>query len=287
MDRSMKQSFIRRSLTQFILCVALLLLAATPLFYMLTKNFYAEDMIEVIRSLEKGQPVPVIDLEEDILNGIVWQYILISAVLGLSIVLMMRFIAGRLWRPFNRTLSIMEQFRLEEGVLPVLPESNTTEFARLNTVLGKLMAGNLQSYRVQKEFTENASHELQTPLAVFQSKLDILLQQPDLTAGQAAIIQELYQMVNRLSRLNRNLLLLAKMENRQFAQAERVDVAAELNTLLPQLECMAQGVALHRDFRCTSLPVKANRPLLESMINNLFVNAVRHNRMGGGRGKFS
>lgn len=106
------------------------------------------------------------------------------------------------------------------------------------------MENNLKSYRTQKEFIENASHELQTPLVVFQSKLDILLQENDLTEAQVGTIQSLYEVSNRLSRLNKNLLLLARIDKNQHKQLEQMDV-------------------------------------VESMINNLVVNAVRHNKEKG------
>ena len=122
---------------------------------------------------------------------------------------------------------------------------------------------------------------MQTPLAVFQSKLDLLLQQPEITERQATIIQDLYQMNIRLSRLNRNLLLLAKMENNQFDRTESIDVVTVIKELLPYLECLSEGLVLNKDFPANSLSVKANRSLLESMINNLIVNAVRHNRPEG------
>lgn len=276
-----KKSLMRKSLTQFIICVAILLLLATPLFYWLTKNFYAEDMIDIIEAVQQGKPVPALDLETDILHGIVIQFSLIAFVLGTAIVLMMRFISKRLWQPFDKTLQAIESFRLETGTIPLLPDSKIKEFTRLNTVLNKLMADSLKSYRTQKEFTENASHELQTPLAVFQSKLDILLQQPDITEEQATIIQDLYHINNRLSRLNRNLLLLAKMENNQFSRTESVDVIAMLNELRPYLESLSEELILKKDFRADFLPVKANRSLLESLINNLVVNAVRHNKPNG------
>ena len=77
--------------------------------------------------------------------------------------------------------------------MPTLPDTGIKEFARLNHSLETLMRNSLTSYRMQKEFTENASHELQTPLAVFQSKLDLLLQQTDLTRRQAELIQGLYE----------------------------------------------------------------------------------------------
>ena len=178
-------------------------------------------------------------------------------------------------------LEAIEHFKLENGVCPQLAESDTKEFARLNTALQRLMTNSLNSYRLQKEFTENASHELQTPLAVFQSKLDLLLQQPELTERQAAIIQDLYQMNSRLARLNRNLLLLAKMENNQFSRTESVDVITVIKELQPYLESLSGELVLKQNFSADSLPIKANHSLLESMVNNLVVNAVRHNKTGG------
>lgn len=282
MGRAMKErSLMYKSLAQFIICVVILLLLATPLFYGLTKSFYAEDMIDVIEAVQVGKPIPSLDLEEDILHGIMIQFALITIVLGTAIVLMLRFISGRLWQPFDKTLEAIEHFKLENGTYPALPKSNVKEFNRLNKTLERLMTDSIHSYRLQKEFTENASHELQTPLAVFQSKLDLLLQQPEITERQATIIQDLYQMNIRLSRLNRNLLLLAKMENNQFDRTESIDVVTVIKELLPYLECLSEGLVLNKDFPASSLSVKANRTLLESMINNLIVNAVRHNRPEG------
>lgn len=98
-----------------------------------------------------------------------------------------QFLSRRLWKPFHKTLDAIEAFRLESGTCPQLGDRNIIELNRLNRALERMMHGSLRSYQAQKEFTENASHELQTPLAVFQSKLDILLQQPGITEGQAAI----------------------------------------------------------------------------------------------------
>lgn len=276
-----EKSLMYKSLTQFIVCVAILLLLATPLFYWLTKSFYAEDMIDIIEAVQQRKPVPATDLEQDILHGIMIQFALIVSVLGVAIVLMMHFISGRLWRPFDKTLKAIELFKLKNGVCPPLPTSNTKEFVRLNTALKRLMNDSLHSYQLQKQFTENASHELQTPLAVFQSKLDLLLQQPELTDRQAAIIQDLYQMNSRLSRLSRNLLLLAKMENNQFNRTEKVDVVEVMKDLESYLESLTGELTLKLNIAMDALPTFANRSLLESMVNNLVVNAVRHNKTDG------
>ena len=274
------QSLSRKMLTQFTACIAVLLLLATPLFYFLTKHYYAEDMIDIIEAVGQGQPIPTLDLEEDIMHGIMIQFGVITLVLAIALILTMRFISHRLWHPFDETLHQIEGFRLEDGALPVLPESSVKEFARLNHTLTALMRNSLASYRTHKEFTENASHELQTPLAVFQSKLDLLLQQPNLSERQAEIIQGLYENVTRLTRLNRNLLLLAKIDNRQYEQMETINLDDFLNGQLSSLESLTGNITLYKDFQ-TTLTIRANRTLLESLVNNLVVNAVRHNHPQG------
>ena len=283
MDGAMSKpkSLNGKALTQFIVCVVVLLLLSAPLFYWLTKNFYAEDMIDLMEAVRQGRPEPVPDIEQDIMQGVMLQYALIATVLGIAMVLTANFISKRLWKPFDRTLEVVEDFKLENAMTPQFPDTDTAEFVRLNEALKKLMENSTRSYRLQKEFTENASHELQTPLAVFQSRLDLLLQFPEVTERQAAIIQDLYQMTSRLSRLNRNLLLLAKMENNQFKRAETVDVVALVRSLRGYMENLAEGLLPEIDFQVERLEIKANRSLLESMVNNLVVNAVRHNKPGG------
>lgn len=275
-----RKSLSQKMLMQFVACIAVLLLLATPVFYILTKLYYAEDIINIIEAVGQGRPIPALDLEEDIMAGVMIQFGVIILVLAVAIVLTVRIISRRTWKPFNETLQQIEKFHLENGVLPELPQSGIEEFARLNQVLTALMRNSLASYNAQKEFTENASHELQTPLAVFQSKLDLLLQQPDLSEYQAELIQSLYEITNRLTRLNRSLLLLAKIDNSQYERREKINLSEFINKLLPSLESLSGDITFHKDFK-TSLTVYANRILLESLVNNLVVNAVRHNRPGG------
>lgn len=275
-----QRSLLQKSMIQFVTCIAVLFVLAMPLFYWLTKNFYAEDMTELAEAVQTGKNIPTPDLERDVLMGIMIQYSFITAMLGIGVVLTMRIISRKLWAPFDHTLDKIESFSLESGNIPTLPTSDITEFNRLNASLNLLMHKSLDSYKAQKEFTENASHELQTPLAIFQSKLDLLLQQAELTENQAEIIQDLYHMTSRLSRLNRNLLLLAKIENAQFDKTEAISLNKFVNNLQPFLESIADGLHIINDFQ-QEITVNANSSLLESMINNLVVNALRHNRPGG------
>lgn len=274
-------SLLQKTMKQFICCIAVLFALAAPAFYYLTKNYYAEDMEKLVRYVQAGKGIPAFDLEEDTMQGIMLQYILITALLGIGVVLTMRFVSQKLWTPFDQTLKNIDSFQLEKNVVPDLPQSDIKEFKQLNDALTKLMSKNIESYKSQKEFTENASHELQTPLAIFQAKLELLMQQPKLTGEQAEIIQDLFQMTFRLSHLNRNLLLLAKIDNKQFDTKVPVCIGHFIDSLLPSLESISGELHIKRVYSEKPVYIEANSTLLESMISNLIVNAVRHSSPDG------
>ena len=275
------KSLVDKSMTRFVVCITILFALAAPAFYFLTKNYYAEDMADLIEAVQAGKGIPVTDLEEDIAKGIMLQYLLITALLCIGIMLTIRVMSRKLWQPFDKTLSLVESFSLEDMQVPVLPKSDVKEFERLNNALRELMKKDIDCYVAQKEFTENASHELQTPLAIFQTKLELLLQQPEQTKEQAEIIQDLFQMTSRLSHLNRSLLLLAKIDNKQFDTNERIQLDTFIDSRLPLLESISGQLRINRKYSQKTLYVKANHILLESLVNNLFVNAVRHNTPDG------
>ena len=184
---------------------------------------------------------------------------------------------GKLWKPFYRTLSDIERFNIRGGEIPAFTPTDVLEFEQLNRSVGNLMADNLQAYKIQKEFTENASHEMQTPLAVLLSRLDLLLQR-DLTEEQLRIVQSLYESVSRMTRMNKNLLLSAKIDNLQFEDAQSSDVAEILRESLPFLREQADvnHIDIKADINENNI-VGANKTLLESLVNNLLANAVKHN----------
>jgi signal transduction histidine kinase len=194
-------------------------------------------------------------------------------------VLVTRVVYKKLWKPFYLTLREIEQFNIQKNEVPQFQETSIQEFRQLNDALGKLVSNNLQAYKIQKEFTENASHEMQTPLAVFQSKLDILLQQSNLSKEQLLIIQSLYNVTSRLTRINKNLLLLAKMDNLQFLDTEALNVpvviAGSLSFFTEQAE--ANAIRIETDITPEDCIVQSNKTLLESLINNLITNAIKHN----------
>jgi len=205
----------------------------------------------------------------------------ILLITGMTIVT--RLIHRKLWNPFYKTISQTEQFNIRQQEMPPFVPTDTQEFNQLNRAVTTLIENNLQAYKIQKEFTENASHEMQTPLAVLRSKLDLLLQQPNLTKEQLQNIQTLYEASSRLVRMNKNLLLLAKMDNLQFPDTQELNANDLLKELLSFLseQTVAANITLETQISDSPLFLQANKILLESLFINLLTNAIRHNVPGG------
>jgi signal transduction histidine kinase len=224
---------------------------------------------------------PMIE-NRDLFRSLLTQYGLIFIILLAALGLVQRLMSRKLWKPFYDSLKKMESYTLEQDSVPKFESTDIREFSRLNGMLSTLTGNNLRIYRQQKEFIENASHELQTPLAVFQSQLDMLLQEPDLTEKQAGIIQSLYAVSARMTRLNRNLLLLAKIDNAQFRDVTEVNLAELLEASMPYFKDLAESSAVEISIGIHApLILAANASLIEIMINNLVMNAIRHNVAGG------
>ena len=191
-------------------------------------------------------------------------------------------LSERVWRPFYATLARMKEFDLSRNDSLYLKSSGISEFSELNQVLQKMADKMQQDYRNLKEFTENASHEMQTPLALINAKVEQLIQSEQLTTTQTQWIDSIYQASRRISRLNQGLLLLAKIENRQFADVQAIDLTAELTRRLADMD----EVLVHKQISATVLPGEAfwaqlPPQIADSLLTNLLSNAIRHNQPGG------
>lgn len=206
--------------------------------------------------------------------------IILLIIICISIVLN-RILLKKLWSPFYGSMKEIEKFKLGEDFSPELPDSNISEFALLNSILMKVVQGAKDEYRILKEFTENASHETQTPLAIIRSKLDLVIQDESLTASQSEALNSAYEALSRLAKLNQSLLLLAKIENHQFAATAHIDLRERMEDKLQQFSEVwsANGITVESDLKPAT--INANPELVEILVNNLLSNAGRHNKAGG------
>ncbi|MHB1920889.1 MAG: sensor histidine kinase [Chitinophagaceae bacterium] len=234
-----------------------------------------------------GQPYQLTILQslvdsEDLQQGIVTTQALLLITLLAGLLLINQVQSKRIWRPFYATLEALKKFELDKNPNLGLPSSRIREFQDLHKVITQLTEKNYLVYLQQKEFTENAAHEMQTPLAVFQSKLDLLLQSQSLNQDQADLIHSLTQSSQKLSRLNQCLLLLSKIENHQFVELQNLSVDLIVNRLVLQLEdqIRAKNITLNITV-VSSAHLKTNVTLLEMLLSNLISNAIRHNHPNG------
>lgn len=188
-----------------------------------------------------------------------------------------RRISKQLWQPFYSTLQEIASFNLHQQHTIRFKNSGTEEFDLLHRYLEKLIAGNVAAYKQQKEFTHNASHELQTPLSVVKFKLDLLHQSKPITNEQSGLINEAHQSLSKVTRINKNLLLLAKIENSRFSVKETINFSTLLETQLSLLEDFLEDKQLQVQKRITpGIILPGNKVLAEVMLTNLIMNAVRH-----------
>lgn len=188
----------------------------------------------------------------------------------------------KLWQPFRETLSKLKYFNLNSQSNISFEKSKILEFEELNVALNKLIEHTVLVYKSQKEFTENASHELQTPLAIIKNKLDILLQTEALTHRQYQLIEDINKALTRVSRINKNLLLLAKIENHQFDDSEKINISELTEQCLEQLQEHFSNKQLSVETELENgFSVSGNKVLIEILLSNLLLNSIRHNSQNG------
>ena len=192
-----------------------------------------------------------------------------------------RRLSKSVWKPFRNTLDKLKTFNLNNQTKIEFSKTDVSEFDELNQSLTKLIEHNVSVYKTQKEFTENASHELQTPLAILKNKLDILLQNQDLTEKQYQIAEEMNRALSRSSRINKNLLLLAKIENNQFENSEiHLDELLNQSMEILQEHFEQKNISVKTEIS-DNVKVNGNIGLTEVLINNLILNAIRHTSING------
>lgn len=215
---------------------------------------------------------------EGMVIGIAIMFLLVIAFLMTGIIWVSKRSAKKLWAPFHNTLNQIRNFEIDKNNQPQFVPTDITEFDTLNKSIDKLIEKNTAIYKTQREFIENAAHELQTPLALFQSKIDSLIQLDGITEQQSVLLNSLNNDVSRLNRLNKNLLLLSKIENDTFFEKQPLILNDYIEKHLDFFveQSRSKKLLIQTTFKET-LRIAANPALTEVLINNLFMNAIRHN----------
>ena len=214
------------------------------------------------------------------------QLIIVITIAMIALILLINYFANRLlikklWNPFYQTIHKIKNYKITDGDNLSLKSENIDEFELLNQTITGLVDRLQKDYLVLKNFTGKAAHEMQTPLAVISLRLDALMQNEAILKQNAENITDIEKSVRKLSKLHQSLLLLTKVENKQFQLNEEVQLDTIIQEKCKELTDLTDVMQLH--IKLDMMPVKLifHKHLAEIVVGNLINNAIRYNIENG------
>lgn len=252
------------------------------LMYMLNEEDYEPVRIyeSAVRFGEEHYKLKIITSmveEDDLVQDLAVYLLALYVLLVASILVLNNLLLRKIWKPFYHLIAQLRSFKIEKNTPVHTGETRIEEFKILNETVDKLIRKSTDSYSNQKQFIENASHELQTPIAISINKLELFLENNSLTEAQVADVATVLENLDRLTRFNKSLLLLSKIENHQFHAEEQVD----LNALTRHIVADFEDLIEHKKMKITcqeqgALVYGMNEDLAIILLTNLIKNALVH-----------
>lgn len=231
--------------------------------------------------MEVEVSVPTIDksdLKRAIFHYILFLYIAIT----LAIIILNIYTVRNSMRPLRRLLEKIDDYKLGGKRFQADDKTRITEFRKLNKAVSRMSERSDTTYRQQKLFIGNASHEMQTPIAVCQSRLEMLLEDETLSEQQMDEIVKTLETLSNLSKLNRSLLMLCKIENGQFQDIEAIDLTEIARSLATDYSLLFNAKSISFDIIDNAhFIVMMSRQLADVLVSNLLKNAFSHTSDGG------
>ena len=233
------------------------------------------------RHYELSVFTPTIE-KRDLQEAIFHLLIALFATLLIAILVINIWVFRRSMKPFYQLLNWLDKYRLGQENEPLDISTYTTEFRKLNETVKRYASHSEEIYRQQKLFIGNASHEIQTPLAVCQNRIEMLMEDESLSEEQLSELAKTYQTLEYVSKLNKSLLLLSKIDNSQFVDSANVCI----NELVHRYMDDYQEVYDYKEIQITlnekeNFHLQINETLASMLITNLLKNAYVHNNEHG------
>ena len=229
------------------------------------------------RYFEISVYTPTIE-KKDLREAIFYLLIGLFTTLLIAILLINIWVFHRIMKPFYRLLEWLDNFRLDKKNEPLDNPTNTTEFRKLNVAVNRFAVHSEEIFEQQKQFIGNASHEIQTPIAVCQNRLEMLMEDETLTEQQMGEIVKTYQTLEYVSKLNKSLLLLSKIDNSQFAETKEISLNEVLHRYSDDCREVYHYRGITLDIQEKAIfRVQMNETLAVVLVTNLLKNAFVHN----------
>ncbi len=193
-----------------------------------------------------------------------------------------KIVSKKILKDFYDTLKKLENFSLKSDDQLHLTNSKIKEFEQLNKSLLFLADKAKSEYRSLKEFSEEMNHEIQTPISVIKSKLELLLQSNDLSEDNLALLDTSLKNLSKLERTNKSLLLLNKLEHKDLFESARINLVEEIDNVIAAHNdfIVSKKIVLSRSQK-NDIEIKANRQLINILLSNIISNAIKHNVNNG------
>ncbi|WP_417444079.1 sensor histidine kinase [Joostella sp.] len=212
---------------------------------------------------------------EGILIAIIVSYIVIILLVFIILFYFNRVGNSYLWKPFFSTLQEIKKFSITNREVIMLESTDIKEFSELNYQIEELTGKVRADYNNLKQFTEDVSHELQTPLSIMQVKVDNIINGDPLSDEQYTQLTSIQRDIKRVTQMNRGLTLLTKIENNQFLNAKEISIAFLIEESLKNFkEISPQVIQYNKE---DELLVTMDLYLAQILCNNLISNAIKHN----------
>lgn len=215
----------------------------------------------------------LIDTEEIIMT-IVFTFLFIILLVFIFLFYLNKSHNAKLWMPFFSSLEKLKKFSLTSDETMKFEESEIVEFEELNKEVLILTKKVQADYQNLKQFTEDVSHEMQTPLAIIGTKIESFLNEATIKNKEFLQLSSLKNDINRLKQLNKKLVLLTKLDNEQFANIETIDVNEELDELVLNFRELSPTQISYEPV--DKVVIEADRHLIHILLNNLMTNAIKY-----------
>jgi signal transduction histidine kinase len=200
----------------------------------------------------------------------------------ISLFIISSYVNNKIWSPFYDLLEKLSLYNLENNNKIDLPDTKIEEFIELNNGINALINRTNKDYQSQKEFLENSSHEIKTPLAVITQTLDMLIQSPNLDESDHEKLGEIYEEVRRLNKLSTSLSILYKIENQHFESSELILFNKLVAKHVKQLEFWSESKHIEVVIKNQNeLYFYMNTTLADVLISNILSNAIKHGKEHG------
>ncbi len=215
---------------------------------------------------------------EDVFAGITIPFGITGVLVILSFLILNFWFSKTKLKPFHTALAELKKFDVAKNYQLQLENTNITEFNSLNKELLKLTGKVKKDYQNLKEFTENVSHEAKVPIAVVQSRLELLLQSSNLSSSEKNQISSALDTIQRLNDKNNALYLFSKIESSEYITTHKINLNNLLDELLVEMDDFIKfkkiNLEKHYD---TQIIIDANDKLIEILFTNLLSNAIKYN----------